>query len=312
MRIVLTDSVDLQQLFREYEVNDYKFVSADIGYDGNVYCLFSACVPSRINGMFVNTSANTEYAALVITPSWYMGNVLHCEKLNFGKHAMNYHFLKPVPDGSFLLLGSRCMYSEKKGPEHNAVFVDREGTVLRSLTFGDGIADCIVRNDGMIITSFFDEGVFGNYGWKNPIGSCGICARNINGEIIWKPNRDIYDCYAIVIDTKNNIWYYYYDEFDLIKTDFKTETVYHPDREGSSILMLADNNRALIMDGGYDDPSLCLCRFQKDGLSAWETIEFLYRDEIVEARIMDAYGSCALIQTNHGVFFVDFDTLLLS
>ena len=88
--------------------------------------------------MFVNTVANAEYFALAVTPSWENGTVESIEKLRFGKHGMNFRYVYPVPDGSFLLLGTRCMYSKKTGPEKNAVFVDREGNVLRALTFGDG------------------------------------------------------------------------------------------------------------------------------------------------------------------------------
>ena len=128
----------------------FDYLSMSIGYDGKAYFLFSSKIPDRIDGMFVNTVANAEYTALVVTPSWESGELKKVERINFGRHVMNFRFLRPVPDGSFLLLGSRCMYSKKNGPEKNAVFIDREGNVLRAFTFGDGIADCIVRDDGLI------------------------------------------------------------------------------------------------------------------------------------------------------------------
>jgi len=171
------------RLLEEQGVADLDYVSMDIGYDGRVYLLFSSAIPERINGMFVDTAANAEYTALILAPDWQSGAIEETEKLALGKHAMNFRFLRPVPDGSLLLLGSRCMYSEKDGPEKNAVFVDPEGNVLRELTFGDGIADCIVKADGTIITSYFDEGVMGNYGWKEPIGSSGLVAWTAEGEI---------------------------------------------------------------------------------------------------------------------------------
>ena len=181
MKKTLRNLRSLRDLFTEQGMTGLDFVSMNIGYDGTVYFLFSSQIPARIDGMFVNTVANAEYTALAVTPSWESGVVEKVERFDLGKHTMNFHFIRPVPDGSFLLLGARCVYSEKNGPEKNAVFTDREGNVLRELTFGDGIQDCIVRNDGMIITSYFDEGIFGNYGWEEPIGSCGVCAWTTDG-----------------------------------------------------------------------------------------------------------------------------------
>ena len=38
-------------------------------------------------------------------------------------------------------------------------------------------------------------------------------------------NYSIYDCYAISLDEEENLWFYYYDEFRLVRTNFK-EDVY--------------------------------------------------------------------------------------
>ena len=48
--------------------------------------------------------------------------------------------------------------------------------MLSRFCLGDGIQDCVVKKDGTIITSYFDEGVFGNYGWDEPLGDCGLIA----------------------------------------------------------------------------------------------------------------------------------------
>ena len=149
MKKTLKGLRNLEELFTEQGMAGLDYLSMSIGYDGKAYFLFSSKIPDRIDGMFVNTVANAEYKALVVSPSWECGELKKVERINFGRHVMNFRFLRPVPDGSFLLLGSRCMYSKKNGPEKNAVFIDREGNVLRAFTFGDGIADCIVRDDGL-------------------------------------------------------------------------------------------------------------------------------------------------------------------
>lgn len=309
MKMKLRNPVPLGTLFGEQGVTGLDFVSMSIGYDGRAYFLFSSKIPERIDGMFVNTAANAAYTALAVTPSWESGAVEKVEKIDFGTHAMNFSFLRPVPDGSFLLLGSRCMFSRENGPEKNAVFVDREGNVLRALTFGDGIADCIVRSDGIIITSYFDEGVMGNYGWDEPIGYSGLCAWTANGEILWRPDRDILDCYAMNTDADGNLWYYYYTDFLLVRTDFKTETEYDPQVEGADSLAVVKNGSFLIMDGGYDDAdSFYVRRISGDRVGDPEPLAFV--DEAggpVPAVPRVFCGTKALALTRDGdMYFTDF------
>ncbi|WP_176444820.1 hypothetical protein [Paenibacillus herberti] len=40
----------------------------------------------------------------------------------------------------------------------------------REFLLGDGIQSVQVTDKGIIWTSYFDEGVFGNNGWDKPIG----------------------------------------------------------------------------------------------------------------------------------------------
>lgn len=309
MKIKLKNLRNLGELFTEQGMTGLDFVSMSIGFDGKAYFLFSSAVPARIDGMFVNTAANAAYTALVVTPSWESGVIEKVERLDLGKHEMNFHFLRPVPDGSFLLLGSRCMFSKKSGPEKNAVFTDREGNVLRALTFGDGIADCIVRRDGVIITSYFDEGVFGNYGWEEPIGSCGVCAWTGDGEIIWRSEQDIADCYAINIDESDNLWYYYYTDFPLVRTDFSTETEFDPGVEGADHFAVVNDGRFLIMNGGYDDAdSFYVSRISGSQIVEPEPLDYVSGDGIPVSAAPEVFcGAKALVLTANGeICFTDF------
>lgn len=312
MKIQLRNPMNLKKLFTEQGVTGLDFVSMSIGYDGKAYFLFSSHVPERIDGMFVNTTANAEYTAVVVTPSWESGAMEQAERIDFGKHAMNFRFLRPIPDGSFLLLGARCNYSKENGPEKNAVFIDKAGNVLRELTFGDGIADCIVRDDGIIITSYFDEGVLGNYGWEDPIGSCGLCAWTADGEIVWRSKRDILDCYAINIDAGGSLWYYYYTDFLLVRTNFRIETVYDPMVEGADRFAVAGNGRFLIMNGGYDDAdAFYVSRIVGNRIEGKEPLEFVTDDGTSVPAVPRAFsGAKALVLTGDGnICFTDFSNL---
>jgi hypothetical protein len=312
LKKILKNFRNLKELFTEQGMAGHDFVNMSIGYDGKAYFLFSSKIPARIDGMFVNTVANAEYTALAVTPSWESGAVEKVEKLNLGRHVMNFRFLRPVPDGSFLLLGSRCMYSKKNGPEKNAVFTDREGNVLRALTFGDGIADCIVRNDGLIITSYFDEGVIGNYGWEDPIGSCGLCAWTTDGRNIWRCDRDVLDCYAVNTDAEGNLWYYYYTDFLLVRTDFQTETEYDPEVEGASRFAVAGNGRFLIMDGGYDEEdSFYVSRINGNRIEDRSPLEFVRADGTPVPAAPEVFsGTKAIVLTGDGdICFTDFSEM---
>ena len=308
MRIPLRSLKKLSELFAEQGVTKLDFVSMTVGYDDKAYFLFSSRIPQRIDGMFVDTIADAEYTAIVVAPSWDSGIVVEVERFDFGRHKANFSFIRPYPDGSFLLLGSRCMYSKENGPEKNAVFVDGAGNVLRSFTFGDGIADCIVRDDGVIITSYFDEGVIGNYGWEDPIGSCGVCAWTPAGKTIWRCNRDVLDCYAINIDDAGKLWYYYYTDFLLVRTDFKNESVFDPNTEGSERFSIVSNGKYLIMDGGYDDSdSFFVSRIAGDRIADTESLVFVREDgTVIPATPVVFRGSKALILTGDGdICFVD-------
>ncbi len=161
-----------------------------------------------------------------------------------------FHYLRPAGD-HFLLLGARCAYREN-GPDQNAWIVSRDGAVLSRFCLGDGIQDCVVKKDGTIITSYFDEGVFGNYGWDEPLGACGLIAWTSEGTPLWKNEKySIYDCYAISLDEEENLWFYYYDEFRLVRTNFKEDFVFELPIEGSGAFSVAPSGNTFLFQGGY-------------------------------------------------------------
>ena len=99
MKKTLKGLRNLEELFTEQGMAGLDYLSMSIGYDGKAYFLFSSKIPDRIDGMFVNTVANAEYTALVVSPSWESGELKKVERINLGRHVMNFRFLRPVPDG---------------------------------------------------------------------------------------------------------------------------------------------------------------------------------------------------------------------
>ena len=74
---------------------------------------------------------------------------------------MNFHFCQPLLDNELLLVCSRSRAVAGGGELNGRVF-DEDGKFKQAYHLGDGIESMQTTSEGMIWTSFFDEGVFGN------------------------------------------------------------------------------------------------------------------------------------------------------
>lgn len=239
--------IDLNQLRRENHLEGTEVTDFFTARDGKVYLLMEQ--PSETQGKDWLSTPST-YTAVEIQLDWAEQRVLETTLFPLGLLKFQFHYLRPAGD-HFLLLGARCAYREN-GPDQNAWIVSRDGAVLSRFCLGDGIQDCVVKKDGTIITSYFDEGVFGNYGWDEPLGACGLIAWTSEGTPLWKnENYSIYDCYAISLDEEENLWFYYYDEFRLVRTNFKEDFVFELPIEGSGAFSVAPSGNTFLFQGGY-------------------------------------------------------------
>ena len=78
--------------------------------------------------------------------------------------ALAHPHLQPLPGDEILLVGARCKRLADGTAEHNAHIYGSDGLLRRTATFGDGIANVQATTSGDIWVSYFDEGIFGNYG----------------------------------------------------------------------------------------------------------------------------------------------------
>lgn len=85
--------------------------------------------------------------------------------------------VQPLPGDRFLVVAARCRW-RPEGPDRNALVYGSDGAVVAEYTFGDGVEDVLTTPSGSAWVGYFDEGVFGNYGWggpgPEPVGSCGL------------------------------------------------------------------------------------------------------------------------------------------
>lgn len=85
--------------------------------------------------------------------------------------------VQPMPGGKFLVAGARCRW-RRDGPDRNGVLYDTDGQVVAEGVLGDGIGHVLATSDGQVWIGYFDEGIYGNYGWgqagtEQPVGAYG-------------------------------------------------------------------------------------------------------------------------------------------
>jgi hypothetical protein len=86
--------------------------------------------------------------------------------------------VQPMPGGRFLVAGARCRWRGDV-PDRNGVLYDADGQVVSEHVLGDGIGHLLATSTGQVWIGYFDEGIYGNYGWgradtEEPVGAYGI------------------------------------------------------------------------------------------------------------------------------------------
>jgi len=168
--------------------------------------------------------------------------------------------VQPMPGGRFLLAGARCRW-RPEGPDRNAVLYDTDGRVVSEHVLGDGIAHVLATSTGQVWAGYFDEGIYGNYGWglgdgPEPVGAYGIVRFSPDLEPAWHypkytevgPWDAISDCYALNVDDTST-WACYDSDFPVVRIRDDAVTGWHNDIKGASALAVAGSRVALF--GGY-------------------------------------------------------------
>ena len=184
-------------------------------------------------------------------------NLIHLTDIE--NEFFNIHNIQLFDDGRILLVCGRSQYRTETDFDKNGRIYSQTGEFLSDLLLGDGIQDVQVTNDGAIWTSFFDEGIFGNYGWSDPVGSSGLIAWKSSGEKIFEyyPKHGLdsmCDCYAMNVESNHVTWCYYYTEFPLVKIkDGVIADYWNMPVHGSSVFAIYQDFG--LFQGGYDDCS---------------------------------------------------------
>jgi hypothetical protein len=165
-----------------------------------------------------------------------------------------------MPDGRVLVVAARCRW-RPEGPDRNAILYDTDGQIAGEATVGDGIEHIAVARSGHIWIGYFDEGVYGNYGWGDaetapPVGAAGLVRFSPNLEPDWRfpshvdqPWGAISDCYALNV-AGDTVWACYYTDFPVVRVAAGAVTGWHNTiAHGIRALVVSDATVALF--GGY-------------------------------------------------------------
>lgn len=216
-------------------------VSVAIDAAGGLCILLTKEIPALAEDMFPQsvTKDPIDYRAVIIRNGTKTVTDLSREK-------WNYHFFETIDEGNHLLLcGSRSYHHGGGNIERNARVYTADGQLVREFCLGDGIEHLSVTPDNHIWCGYFDEGIFGNYGWDDPLGKSGLVKWSPDGRIVREyqgtGNRFIADCYAMTT-LGNEAAFHYYTDFDVGFIQDGQTVYYSTDIDGASAM-------AVTMDG---------------------------------------------------------------
>ncbi|MEW9533132.1 hypothetical protein [Microbispora sp. NPDC049125] len=194
--------------------------------------------------------------------------------VSIAEQSLAHIHVQPLPDGGVLLVGARCRWSDGTA-ESNAAIYTADGELVREGVLGDGIEDVQTTSSGDIWVSYFDEGVYGNYGWggpgPEPIGSPGLIRFTPDLGVAWRYPYDgefgaISDCYALNV-AGEGVWAYYYTDFPIVRIRSAVVAGWSTEVHGAHALVVADGRVVLVGGYGEDRHRLVAGSIQGEALS---------------------------------------------
>ena len=241
--------------------------------------LVSTCVSpnSEAIRMFVGENAADAVFGTTIQPNWASFPKTHTEQNYIARVCISsteqpwdcdlpyvtatFPIVQTLPGRNILVVGPRCSRKRDGIPELNARVYNGIGAVTAEFCLGDGIEHVQTDNAGNIWAAYFDEGVFGNFGWgtsnnAEPIGSAGLIRFDQTGKKRWEYHPpdgldSICDCYALNVSS-NGVWACYYTGFPIIRIDTPGRIEWWQ-TSLSGVRQIAVNGTSVLAFCGYGD-----------------------------------------------------------
>jgi hypothetical protein len=111
----------------------------------------------------------------------------------------------------------------------------------------------------------------------------------------------------MTIDKYNNIWYYYYSDFNLVKTNFQTIKSFHPNIKGSKTIFVKDSGDYVCLEGGYSHSNDYYAFHIEEEISLQrEKVNFVYENNIISNFEIICRGSkILLIDSESNLYLVN-------
>jgi len=206
----------------------------------------------------------------------------------------NVHHVQPLGD-ELVLACARSYYRGPNDFDRNGRIYRRNGEFLREILLGDGVQTMQATSHGELWTSYFDEGIFGNYGWRDPVGASGLLAWSETGEKLYTYQPEgtldsMADCYALNVAGNEDVWAYYYTDFPLVHLRKKRIAAFWAVPVTGSHAFAIAGNHALFAGSYKDRDALHLLHLGKDGKAT----------QLARLELQDAHGKAIQLERTVG------------
>ena len=290
-----------------------EIVAFNVGLDGTAYVV----VALRPLDYRIQRSSSSFARIVPAVPQsyrvvgWSNGEVVL--DLRIENERFNIHDVQPLGE-RLLLVSGRSRYRDPDDFDKNGRVYNREGSLEREILLGDGIQSVQTTSAGLIWTSYFDEGVFGNYGWEQPVGAAGLVAWDQEGTKLYEfePTNGldfICDCYALNVSSDDDVWLYYYTEFPLVHLNSRcVRSSWKVPVSGSHAFAISQ--RYALFAGGYKQREIYhLFRLGSERLELISKFKFRENDRKLNPSTVVGRGSCLWLLDDARVFRVDVEAL---
>jgi hypothetical protein len=234
-------------------------VCASVGPAGEVIAVWSAAEDLPALTTFPNSRPPRPVTARVSVHAPDTASVIEITRLG------NAHFVQPLPGGNILVAGARTR-RRSNGPDRNAVVYDAGGHVRAEEVLGDGIQHVLADSGGHVWVGYYDEGIFGNYGWGDdgappPVGKCGLIRFAPDLTPAWRypfadnPFGRIFGCEALNVDGATAWTCYDSDDAPIVRIEEGILTGWHGDVGATALAV--DGSRAALYNR-YDHNRLAV------------------------------------------------------
>jgi hypothetical protein len=271
------------------------------GPDGLLYVLVFASEPDR---NWIKRNRSCDWRVLAFHPDGRSSDIL------IQKQKDNFNLVQPL-NGGILLGTRRCEYAGE-ATEPNGYLFDKRGQLVGRILLGDGIEDLQTTTSNEIWVSYSDEGIYGNLGWRKPIGKAGLLRFDMQGKICFQFKGaaglgPIDDCYSLNVVSEREALCRYYSQFSIVKI-YDDQIAHHwaSPAKGSSGLAVWGNY--LAMQNAYEgDDWRLLSVTGSDVVAEEEAITFRTPEGLpLAAKSAKARGSAIWFVVGEDIYRFDF------